>query len=502
MLVATDPESRARWVRVGGKIDASTGDMETQVLLGLIPAAFADSGARTAVIGLGSGYTTAAALAAGAGPTEVVELEPAVVEASRFFHSAAEDPLDDPRSKLIVGDARTHLAHGGGRYDLIVSEPSNPWIAGVNNLFTVDFYREVKRRLEPDGVFCQWIQLYELSPQTFGSMVATFLEVFPEGHVFCDWPDVDLLLVAAPPGRRLDLERLRTPAARRMLDIARIRAPEDLAAYYAGSLADLRAAAAGAPLNRDDRPFVEYRAPRDLVTVGRSNVAGDPGVIGKIPFASGPPAGGLFADWPTPTWYEARVRALLRMGEAQGAATATQAARRVDPALGDRLERMMTRGRLRVQSNQELDQARHLLGTNRRNEGLQVLTRSVVTDSLNGEAWVVVARESRREGRMEQAESALIYARRDDDPRVKTEIALEQGMFEMSRGRPREAAASFAEALRWDRWLGKGWLFESRARREAGDLEGARATLERGLEQLPGDPLLIAERDALPRSTP
>ena len=502
VLVATDPESRARWVRVGGKVDASTGDMATQVLLGLIPAAMADSGARSAVIGLGSGYTTASALAGGAGPTETIELEQSVVDASRFFHSAAEHPLADPRSKLILGDARTHLAYGGGRYDLIVSQPSNPWIAGQNNLFTVDFYREVKSRLEPDGVFCQWIQLYELSPQSFGSLAASFLAVFPEGQVFCDWPNVDLILVAAPPGRRLDLDRLRTPAARRMLDIARVRAPEDLAAYYAGSLADLRAAAAGAPLNRDDRPFVEYRAPRDLVTIGRSSAGGDPAVIGKIPFASGPPADGLFGEWPMATWYEARVRALLRMGEVQGPAATTQAARSIDPALADRLERLMARGRLRMQSNQELEQARHLIGTNRRDEGLQVLTRSVVTDSLNGEAWVTVARESRRENRMQQAEDALTYARREDDPRVMTEAALEQGMFEMARSRPREAADAFAEALRWDRWLGKGWLLESRARRQAGDVDGARTTLERGLEQLPGDPLLIAERDVLAGSKP
>src|SRR5207247_5539313 len=203
----TDERSTNLWLRVGGKVDASTLDMETQVLLGLVPGALADSGARALVIGQGSGVTTASVLAAGAGPTTVVELEPGVITASRWFHPRGQDPLDDPRTTLVVGDARTHLLHAAGRYGLIVSEPSNPWIAGVNNLFTVDFYRRVRARLEPDGVFCQWLQLYELSPQTFATLLHSFIEVFPQGQLFCVWRNVDLLLVATPPGRRLDPAR-------------------------------------------------------------------------------------------------------------------------------------------------------------------------------------------------------------------------------------------------------------------------------------------------------
>ena len=147
VILGTDATGQDLWLRVGGKVDASTTDMETQALLGLIPGALADSGSRALVIGLGSGVTAAAVLATGVGPTEIVELEPGVVTASRWFHAKGEDPLDDPRATLIQGDARTHLLHASGRYGLIVSEPSNPWIAGVNNLFTVDFYERVKARL-------------------------------------------------------------------------------------------------------------------------------------------------------------------------------------------------------------------------------------------------------------------------------------------------------------------------------------------------------------------
>src|SRR5262249_22267589 len=229
--------------------DAGTGDMLTQVLLGLIPAASADSGARALVVGHGSGVTAAAALAAGVGATDIVELEPAVIAGSRFFHGKGEDPLDDPRVTLHLEDARTALEHGAGRYGLVISEPSNPWIAGVNNLFTVDFYKRVRSRLDADGVFCQWVQLYELSPPTFRSLLASFLAVFPDAHLYCAWGAADALLVAAPPGQKLSLARLRAPQLAFQYERARLTGPEQIAAFYVASGPVLRAKAEGGELN-------------------------------------------------------------------------------------------------------------------------------------------------------------------------------------------------------------------------------------------------------------
>mgnify|MGYP003351412871 CR=1 FL=1 len=88
----------------------------------------------------------------------LVELEPAVIAGSRFFHQASEDPLRDPRVTLHLEDARTLLAHGAGRYDVIISEPSNPWLSGVNNLFTEDYYRLVAARLNPGGVLVDCLE--------------------------------------------------------------------------------------------------------------------------------------------------------------------------------------------------------------------------------------------------------------------------------------------------------------------------------------------------------
>ena len=313
IVVGSEDSRGTRTLRVGGKVDASTGDMETQVLLGLLPAALANPGARTIIIGLGSGFTAAAALAAGVGPTEIVELEPGVVEASRFFHEAGHDPLDDPRTTLMLDDARTRLAHGGGKYGVIISEPSNPWIAGVNSLFTVDFYRLVKTRLEPDGVFCQWLQLYELTPETFATLARSFVEVFPEGNLFAVWRNSDAILIAAPHGRRLSLDRLHDPAVLALLEKAHLASPEALAANYAAPLSALGSFAAGAPFNTDDRPVVEYRAPRDMVEVGRS------AILGQLALPQTMPEGNLFADWSPERWFGVRARAFLASGEEERA---------------------------------------------------------------------------------------------------------------------------------------------------------------------------------------
>jgi len=493
VLVATDTEGRERWLKVGGKVDASTEDMETQVLLGLIPAALADSGTRTLVIGLGSGFTLASALAAGAGATDVVEIEPAVVEASRFFHGIGEDPLDDPRVHLVLGDARTHLAHGGGRYGLVISEPSNPWIAGVNNLFTVDFYRRVRSRLEPGGVFCQWIQLYELSPETFTSMIASFLDVFTEGQVFSVWRASDVLLVAVPDPRRLALERLESPAARRMLERARIRTPAEVAGHYADRLGSLRAIARGAPLNLDDRPIVEYRAPRDLVAVGRASRNGDPAVAAMMPFSERRPEGPLFSAWSEEDWYTSRARRLSAQGDADRAQRVVRGARAAGLAqLALRLEQEVEAGRRRRSGIEALERARELLSAGREAEGQRQLERAGTLDPSNGRPWLMLADRRRLAGDTLGAEAALARGRTSEDPEIRAEAAGVTGMMELDRRRPLVAAERFREAQRLSPKVVQNYVLEARARITGGDLKGAHAAVRRGLAALPGDPQLSA----------
>ena len=97
---------------------------------------------RVAVVGWGSGETVGAVLTHPVELVDAFEIEPAVVEASRFFEPENGQPLDDPRVRLVIGDARTHLRRSDAEYDLIISEPSNPWLTGVASLFTREFFEE------------------------------------------------------------------------------------------------------------------------------------------------------------------------------------------------------------------------------------------------------------------------------------------------------------------------------------------------------------------------
>ncbi|MFH1463345.1 MAG: hypothetical protein ABIO70_03060 [Pseudomonadota bacterium] len=235
-----------RWLSINGKVDASTGyDMRTQELSGQLPVRLAVAARgrpvdRAVVVGLASGVTAARALEAGAAQVTVIELEPAVVRAARFFEGVNDGLLDDPRATVVEEDARAWLARPGPPVPVIISEPSNPWITGVSNLFTREYWLLARARLEPDGVFCQWVQLYSLPPDALRSLVATFLEVFPDAWLVETIPGADALLLAAPAF------------------------PADLGVEPLLDPAGLRRFAAGARMNTDDRPWVELEAPRWL----------------------------------------------------------------------------------------------------------------------------------------------------------------------------------------------------------------------------------------------
>ena len=94
---------------------------------------------------------------------DCVEIEPAAVASSRFFEHVNNRPLSDPRLHVIIDDARTYLRVNPATYDMIISEPSHPWVPGVANLFTREFFAWGRQRLKDDGVFVQWVQIYQLN---------------------------------------------------------------------------------------------------------------------------------------------------------------------------------------------------------------------------------------------------------------------------------------------------------------------------------------------------
>jgi spermidine synthase len=171
-------------------------DMSTQVLLPLIAIAHVPQAKSVAVIGQGSGMTSHFLLGS---PTlrqlATIEIEPEMIRASRAFRPANNRVFSDGRSRFVIDDARSYFAGAGHRFDLIVSEPSNPWVTGVAGLFTTEFYGRIKQYLAPGGVFAQWMHLYEMNDSLVLSMLAAVQENFPAYDVYLT-DDTDMVVIA------------------------------------------------------------------------------------------------------------------------------------------------------------------------------------------------------------------------------------------------------------------------------------------------------------------
>lgn len=256
---------------VNGKIDGNAvGDAVTTVGLGMIPALLHEEPKSAFVIGLGTGQT-----AGWLGHVEtmervdVVEIEPAVLRLAKLCELSNERMLDNPKVNVIVGDGREVLTTRDRRYDIIVSEPSNPYRAGIAGFYTVDFYREAEARLLPGGLFAQWMQGYEIEPATLQLVIATISQVFPEVRVFRLSPG-DLLMVASRAPVSFDRERLSqrldAPSFRRAFGrVFGLWELEGVLATHLATPAFTRAFAEGVDVvSSDDHSLLEYRFARSV----------------------------------------------------------------------------------------------------------------------------------------------------------------------------------------------------------------------------------------------
>ena len=247
-----------------GKADASShGDRSTQALSAHIPLLLHPGARDVMVLGLASGMTPGEALLYPIRRLDVVEINARVAAACRRFFSPWNNRcLEDPRTRLIVQDGRNHLALTRRSYDVIISEPSNPWMAGLANLYSLEFFRLVRERLNAGGVFAQWIQSYEMDWDTFALLGRTFTAVFPDGALIKIGP-VDYLLLGLRDGGNVDW-----PAARDRLTYARrssnVVFPSTDFLVHLFLTEDLGHLFDTGPLHTDNRPRLEFAAPRTL----------------------------------------------------------------------------------------------------------------------------------------------------------------------------------------------------------------------------------------------
>ncbi|MBK9139343.1 MAG: fused MFS/spermidine synthase [Verrucomicrobia bacterium] len=258
------------FLKVNGKTDASTlVDMSTQLLLGHVPMLLKPAATNALVIGLGSGITGAAMLAhPSLQSLEVIEISPEVIEASRWFAAFNRNLLDDPRVRVVVDDAKSYFGIHDRKYDVIVSEPSNPWMAGVAGVFSVEFYQSCREHLQRGGVMVQWVQLYEFSDAGLDMVLATFSRVFPHVSVWqCHRADMMLVGSADPFTVNLDqlIARFHEPAVKRDLSSIQIETPPVLLTHEL--ISPEHAALVPPPETRihsDFYPVLEFLAQRDF----------------------------------------------------------------------------------------------------------------------------------------------------------------------------------------------------------------------------------------------
>jgi spermidine synthase len=256
---------------VNGKVDGNArSDAPTQVMGPLLGALLRPGLETSFVVGLGTGSSAGwLATVPGMRRTDVAELEPAILDVARLCAPVNRSVMDNPRVRVMTGDAREALMTSRERYDLVFSEPSNPYRAGVASLFTREFYEAAAARMSGRGVFLQWVQAYEVDDETISTLIATLAGVFPHVEIW-QVHQIDLLLVASREALVYDAAALRSrmrkePFASALLRAWRATELEDvLARFVATPALGARLRAEGQPVNTDDRNVVEFSFARSL----------------------------------------------------------------------------------------------------------------------------------------------------------------------------------------------------------------------------------------------
>lgn len=261
-------------LRTNGKTDASlrigqgdpTTDEFTQILAGVLGLYHRPNSEYVANIGIGSGITTHSLLSSpNVREVHTIEIEQFMTDGARQFGKASERTFNDPRSKIFIDDAKSFLAVSPRRYDIIVSEPSNPWVSGVSSLFTQEFYARMKSKLKPDGLFVQWLQIYDLDYDLVAAVMKSLGAEFGD-YVIYETNRTDLAIIASPSKvGPPNADIFKHAAATTMLERLNVRTPGDLDMRRIGTKRLLHPyfESFGATRNSDYFPILDLRATKD-----------------------------------------------------------------------------------------------------------------------------------------------------------------------------------------------------------------------------------------------
>jgi spermidine synthase len=258
-----------------GKADASSSqrDMFTQVLLAHFPMLFHPDAKDVLVLGLASGITSGEILHYPVDRLDTIEINQQVIDASNFFIPWNNNLLKNPKTNLIIQDGRAHLELSDQLYDVIISEPSNPWMAGLASLFTQEFMELAKNRLKKKGIYVQWLHSYQMDWPTFQLVGRTFSKVFPNSLVASTHPreiGPDFLLVGFADDYNLNPE-----IAKKNFQYAgkstNMKFCDSSLIYHHILSEDLSKLFDSGNVNTDNFPLLEYSAPKLLYALDSNN---------------------------------------------------------------------------------------------------------------------------------------------------------------------------------------------------------------------------------------
>ncbi|MAI78976.1 MAG: hypothetical protein CL917_08550 [Deltaproteobacteria bacterium] len=269
-VIANEYKEGGLSLRVSGKPVAVTNEDSRRhlLMLGHLPMMFAKTREDVAVIGYGTGSTTGSVLKyPDLGRVDVLELENRVLEADHYFSLKTGRPLDDKRTRVYPEDGRTFLTYTDRKYDVITSDPISPWIAGASSLYSSDFYMRIVERLKPNGIFCQWLQMGDMSPETYQGVIATVDASFKNVAIFVHGTDSVILASQQPltlPWEKL-VDFFEVPSISEELASNSINQPVELLnLFMTGPDQVTRYSSSAKNQNNDNNVWLEYQMAKEV----------------------------------------------------------------------------------------------------------------------------------------------------------------------------------------------------------------------------------------------
>ena len=254
-----------------GRIEASSHlqALQCQFTLGHLPMLLNKNPRNVLVVGLGSGMTLGAtSVHSSVENITLLEIEPKVVGVAKTFEKYNHHVLDDPKLKIIFNDGRNFLMTSKNKFDVITADPIHPWFRGAGYLYTSEYFKLASEHLLPGGVICQWLPIYEMTPEDLKSVVRTFREHFRYTMLWLTHYDAELVGSNSPiliDEAELD-RRIAEPTIFGDLSRVMMGSATDFLSYFVMGTEGMKNFSNGGILNTDDNLYLEFSAPFSIAT--------------------------------------------------------------------------------------------------------------------------------------------------------------------------------------------------------------------------------------------